>query len=145
MNNLECRKQKMNGKMVCKKTGEEVDYSVCNNCKLKKYKATLAKTMKKRTYKQYKAEKDRFSIFTEDLDHCLFCGRQRENLHEVIFGRNRHNSIKYGLVIPLCYEHHLECHKNSQLQDVWKKDAQKKFEKVYPDLDFIKIFGKNYK
>ena len=131
--------------MVCKKTGDEVDYSVCNNCPLKKYKTTLAKPIKKKKYPLYKMEKERFSIFTQDLQTCLFCGRPRENLHEVIFGRNRVNSIKYGLVIPLCYEHHLECHKNSQLQGVWKQKAQVVFEKKYPELDFVKIFGKNYK
>ena len=72
-------------------------------------------------------------------------GGKKDNLHETIFGSNRLNSIKYGLVIPVCYEHHLECHKNSQLQDVWKKKSQVIFEKTYPDLDFLKIFGQNYK
>lgn len=144
MNNLECRKQKMNGNFVCKKTNKEVDYSTCNNCIFKKYKPVKTK-IKKRTYKIIKLEKERFSIFTNDLDHCIICGSKKDNLHEVIFGSNRLNSIKYGIVIPLCYKHHLECHKNSKLQSVWKIKAQIEFEKHYPGLNFIKIFGKNYK
>ena len=144
MNNLECRKQKMNGKFVCKKTNKEIDISICNNCMLKKYKPVKT-SIKKKTPKLIKLEKDRFSIFTDDLDHCIICGKRKDNLHEVIFGSNRLNSIKYGIVIPLCYKHHLECHKNSQLQRIWKQQAQIEFEKHYSNLDFTKIFGKNYK
>lgn len=148
MNNLECRKVKMNGTFICKKTGKEVTYSKCNNCTLKKYKPTKSlnkKTpIKKKTNKLIKLEKERFSIFTDDLSHCILCGKKKEHLHEVIFGSNRLNSIKYGIVIPLCSKCHLECHKNSQLQRVWKVKAQIMFEKTYPNLDFIKIFGRNY-
>ena len=152
MNNLECRKQKINGKFVCKKTGKEILLVECNNCKYKKYKnAQYSKkivqksTLKQRTNKLNKLERNRFSLFTDDLEHCIICGGKKDNLHEVIFGSNRLNSIKYGLVIPVCYKHHLECHKNSQLQHVWKVKAQIDFEKLYPDLDFVKIFGRNYK
>lgn len=148
MNNLECRKVKMNGTFICKKTGKEVTYSKCNNCTLKKYKPIkplISKTpIKKKTNKLIKLEKERFSIFTDDLSHCILCGKKKEHLHEAIFGSNRLNSIKYGIVIPVCSKCHLECHKNSQLQRVWKAKAQIYFEKTYPDLDFIKIFGRNY-
>lgn len=137
-------KQKLDRTLYCKHKKCTIKISECNSCPYKEFKGTTYK-IKQRTSKQSKLEKNRFSIFTDDLDHCIFCGGKKDNLHEVIFGSNRLNSIKYGLVIPVCIEHHLECHKNSQLQRVWKKKAQIEFEKHYPDLDFIKIFGQNYK
>lgn len=144
MNNLECRKQKFNGKFICKITGKEINLKECYSCNVKKYKKKNIKVYKKSS-KITNLEKNRFSLFTDDLDHCIFCGAKRDNLHEVIFGKNRTNSMRYGIVIPVCIKHHLECHKNSQLQHIWKVKSQEAFEKAYPDLDFIKIFGKSYK
>ena len=163
-------KQKLDRTLYCKQKKCIIKLSECNGCPYKEYKGNynnnykknknnvkickktakmhnkLQKTVqiRKKSTKLAKMERERFSILTKDLDHCIFCGAKKDNLHEVIFGSNRLNSIKYGLVIPVCYEHHLECHKNSQLQDDWKIKAQIKFEEVYPDLDFLKIFGKNY-
>ena len=143
MNNLECRKQKLNGTFYCKKYKKIITFNECNNCSYKEFKKQIVHKIKK-SNKLIRMEKERFSIFTDDLSHCIICGRKKDNLHEVIFGANRLNSIKYGLVIPVCIEHHLECHKNSELQRVWKQKAQITFKKVYPELDFLKIFGKNY-
>ena len=44
----------------------------------------------------------RYSIITDDLTHCIECGRTDVELHEVWFGANRKLSIEDGLVIPLC-------------------------------------------
>ena len=93
----------------------------------------------------------RFSILTNDMTKCIECGcKGTMNLHEIFFGRNRQNSIKYGLVIPLCQrEHHnqYECkgiHFDIELCSKWQKIGQQKFEETYPDLDFISIFRRNY-
>lgn len=137
-------KQKMNKTCECKKTKKLIKLSQCNNCKYKEYKEKEYKQIKQRTYKQAKAEKNRFSIFTTDLDHCIICGAKKDNLHEVLFGRNRLNSIEYGLVMPLCVEHHLEMHKNKGWQDYWHIKGQQKFIKTYPDLVFEDIFHINY-
>ena len=163
-------KQKLDRTLYCKHKRCIIKLSECKGCPYKEYKGnynnnykkiknnvkiceknekTHNKTqnivqIKKRTNKLANMERKRFSLFTNDLDHCIICGKKKDNLHEVIFGSNRLNSIKYGLVIPVCYEHHLECHKNSQLQYEWKCKAQKMFKKTYSDLDFIKIFGRNY-
>lgn len=98
----------------------------------------------KKNYKITKLERNRFSIITDNIDYCIICGRTKQELHEVIFGKNRLNSMKYGLVIPLCAEHHREIHKNSELDRYYKKLAQIKFEETYDD-DFLSIFYKNYK
>lgn len=100
--------------------------------------------MKKRNYKIAKLEKERFSIITKDLDHCIICKKQKDNLHEVFFGKNRQLSMKWGCVIPLCYTHHIIIHSNHVLDLTWKIKMQEAFEKTYND-DFISIFGKNYK
>lgn len=50
--------------------------------------------------------------------------------------------------VYLCLEHHEEgkeaVHKNAENALLVKKAAQKAFEKKWPELDFMKIFGKNY-
>ena len=138
-------KQKLNRKLYCKKLKRDIIISECSNCKYKEYliKTNLTK-LKNRTSKQAKLERNRFSILTSDLDHCVICGAKKDHLHEVFFGRNRLNSIKYGLVIPLCSAHHVEMHKNKEWQDYWHKKGQQAFMTYYPDLDFIEIFKINY-
>ena len=93
----------------------------------------------------------RFSILTDDLTTCIECGRKGQiNLHEIFYGRNRQNSIKYGLVIPLCQaEHHNQfqskgIHFDVELCEKWHRLGQEAFERKYPDLDFVSIFRKNY-
>lgn len=92
-------------------------------------------------------ERNRFSILTTDLDHCYVCGAIKNSIHEIYYGRNRINSMKYGCCIPLCLNHHTGrngVHHNIDLDNELKVKCQKKFEEVYPDLDFITIFYKNY-
>lgn len=145
-------KQKVNRKLYCKKLKSDIMISDCNNCKYKEYKSGYSKKspvmsgLKKRTSKQSKLERNRFSILTSDLDHCVICNSKKDHLHEVLFGRNRLNSIKYGLVIPLCTSHHAEMHRNKEWQDYWHIVAQKKFMDYYHKSidEFIEIFKINY-
>lgn len=93
-------------------------------------------------------EQMRFSILTNDLTKCLLCGKPKNSLHEIYFGKNRVNSMKWGCVAPLCYECHQGnngVHNNSQVDIILKKMCQYKFEEVYPNVDFLSIFHKNYK
>lgn len=167
MNNLRCRKQGFN-KYVCKKTNKEIKLSDCKNCPYKEYKEIsnnkqtnialqnkqrkLQKSvaLKKKSNKLTKLEHNRSSLFTEDLNHCIICGRSPVNKHEIFGGRNRLNSIKYKLVIPLCTcQHHnqIDCkgiHFDKKLEDEWHKKGQAIFEKAYPDLKFEDIFRINY-
>lgn len=145
-------KQKLSRKLYCKKLKKEIKISDCSNCKSKEYKTHTCskvkpktqKPIKMRSNKQSKLERNRFSILTSDLDHCVICRAKKEHLHEVCFGRNRINSIKYGLVIPLCSLHHTEMHRNKEWQEYWHKKGQQAFIAYYPDLDFFKIFKINY-
>ena len=87
-----------------------------------------ARKLKQQTYKHQKVDKSRFSIITNDLEHCIICGAKRDNLHEVFYGAYRHISIKYGLVIPLCLKHHTQdnfsVHNDRELDLYFKRLAQ---------------------
>lgn len=141
--NLKKKQRKYKIFIYCNKLKKEINFGDCRNCKYKEYKQY--KPMKQRTTKQAKLENNRFSLFTSDLEHCIICGKSKDHFHEVFFGANRLNSIKYGIVIPVCFEHHSMIHKNKQLQNIWHIKGQEAFEKRYPDLDFLEIFGRNYK
>lgn len=170
MNNLKCRKQGFN-KYVCKRTNKEIKLCDCKNCPYKEYKdkkcTTIVKKsglewknaqkspvycakMKQRSSKLAKLERERKSLFTDDLEHCIICGKSPVNKHEIFGGRNRLNSIKYDLVIPLCTcEHHDQVnrrgiHFDKKLRDEWHIKGQLKFIESYPNLVFEDIFKKNY-
>ena len=90
-------------------------------------------------------EKNRYSILTDNLDYCYVCGKPKDALHEVFEGANRVNSMKNGMVIPICYKHHSMIHKNRQFSLYYKILCQTKFEETHSREEFIKIFKRNYK
>jgi hypothetical protein len=136
-------KQKLNRNLECKKQNKAINLKECNGCKFKEYNKANSK-MRARTYKQSKLERNRNSVFTNDMNHCIICGCRKDHLHEIYFGKNRANSIKYNLVIPLCSSCHTEMHNNKEWQDYWHKKGQVLFMKTYPNLNFLEIFKKNY-
>lgn len=73
---------------------------------------------------------------------CALCGSPYPQLHHIFEGRNRKNSTKYGMIVPLCREHHQWVHKTNYKG--FKEKAQKEFEKTHSREEFIKIFGRNY-
>ncbi len=94
----------------------------------------------------------RYSIITNDLEHCIECGRYNVQLHEVFFNRAyRHKSIEDGLVIPLCKElHHngntIGIHQDIELNMKYRKLAEKIWLEHYNKTieDFRERYGKNY-
>lgn len=158
--------KKRKGKPFCKLLNKETTLQQCKNCVNKEYKTKKAKNLfykkstlnkksplksgklKKQTYKHSKADKMRFSIITNDLDHCIICGAKKDNLHEVFYGSYRHLSIKYGLVIPLCLKHHtmgkFAIHNDRELDLYYKRLAQTIFMSRYSYELFIKEFKINY-
>lgn len=83
-------------------------------------------------------------------DICTICGKPYAANHEVFFGKNRQNSIKYGMQKRLCYEHHnkpggVNPHYNKVVDNLYKREAQAKFEMIHGSREeFERIFGKNY-
>ena len=100
--------------------------------------------MKKKSKKLAKLEKNRFSIITKDLEHCYLCGSKKQDFHELIEGKNRQVSMKYGLVIPICRKCHEIVTNDKTLQDKLHKVAQKEFKKHYKTENFVQVFGQNY-
>lgn len=97
------------------------------------------------------------SIIQTNHDYCFLCnllegdGSRRNGLeeHHVIYGRaNKQLSEKYGLKIYICHQHHTEgpkaVHNNKEIRRMTEAIAQKKFNEVFTEEDFTKIFGKNY-
>lgn len=92
-------------------------------------------------------ERLRYSILTDDLSHCYICGAIKHSIHEIYYGNNRVNSMKWGCCVPLCFNHHTGnngVHKHIQFDIILKQECQKKFMEVYPDVDFVEIFHRNY-
>lgn len=94
--------------------------------------------------------KKRYSIITDDLTHCIECGRTDVELHEVWFGANRKLSIEDGLVIPLCKRFHhngnlIGIHCDYDLNLKYKKIAEEKWIEHYGKTkeDFIKRYGRS--
>lgn len=84
-----------------------------------------------------------------DERRCFLSGRTDWlEEHHVFGGANRWLSEKYGLKVKLNHYWHNEppigVHHNKGNDRYLKRLAQKAFEQEYPDLDFVKIFGKNY-
>lgn len=92
-----------------------------------------------------KLERNRKSVFTDDLEHCILCGKKKNDLHEIFGGRNRLNSIKFNLVIPLCRECHSLNQNNPFFNEHWHKIGQEYFECNIGSRDeFIRVFRRNY-
>lgn len=101
--------------------------------------------MKYKRNKLKNLEKQRKSIFTEDLEHCIICGEKATDINEILMGRNRQNSMKYDLCIPLCRSCHNKYHLQRPVQLYWIRLAQTEFEKTHSREEWLKIFYKNYK
>lgn len=83
---------------------------------------------------------------------CGYCHKRRATeLHHAIHGTkgNKRLSEKYAdaCLIPLCRECHYEVHHGTgiDLDHILKAQAQEDFELLYPDEDWLEIFGRNYK
>lgn len=102
--------------------------------------------MRTKSKKLSKLEKERFSVFYDDLSVCMNCGSTyRMTKHEIFEGRNRINSMKYGFVLPLCIRCHQELQEDITFNDKWKKKSQMYFEEhIGTRDDFLSIFRRNY-
>lgn len=90
---------------------------------------------------------NRYSILN-NLDKCFVCGKPKEAIHEVYFGKNRQVSIKNGFCVGLCHAHHNMSnegvHFNIALDMALKKLYQEEYEKTHSRAEFIRLIGKNY-
>lgn len=162
MNN-KCKylKQKLSRKLECKKEKKRIPFKDCKNCPFKDFESNNSQIrksplsgkklnqkvdkIKSKSNKLAKLERNRFSLFSDNKDKCMFCPTTTNlTWHEIFRGRNRVNSMKYGLCLRMC----LKCHELYQDDPVfsylWHKKGQAVFVKTYPDLRFEDIFRINY-
>lgn len=81
---------------------------------------------------------------------CLVCETTFDlHKHHIFYGTGKRKlSEQYGCWCYLCGAHHnlssAGVHFNKKLDNQIKQLAQARFKEVYPQLDFLKIFGKSY-
>lgn len=87
------------------------------------------------------------SKFTTDLKHCFVCGRPYPNIHHMMNGANKKKAEKYGLILPLCVNHHTGAegvHTKPERMLACRQMAQRKFEEEHTRDEWVKEFGKSY-
>ena len=87
------------------------------------------------------------SKFTSDLNHCYVCGRPYPNLHHMMNGANKKKAEQYGLILPLCINHHTGAegvHTKPEKMLACRQMAQRKFEEEHTRKEWIEQFGKSY-
>lgn len=102
--------------------------------------------MKTKSKKLIKLERNRYSIFTDDLETCIECGMVATDMNEIYQGRNRQNSMKWGLCIPMCRSCHTNYTTNREKQLKWMKKGQKEWYKYFKGTyeEWMEIFKRNY-
>lgn len=152
--NLKYKTKKGRRFLYCVLLKKEITFDNCKDCANKEYKKVkctinrkkCAKIIKsKKNPKIAKLERNRKSVFTNDLTKCILCGKSKEELHEVFAGKNRLNSMRYNFVLPLCHKCHSINQNNSQFNEFWHKKAQLYYEQHLGSRnEFISIFGMDY-
>ena len=154
-------KKKFNKTIFCKIKIKQITPSDCRNCnqykphncnsnynKMQNYSTLRSKKMykmKKKSAKLAKLEKNRFSVFTDNLDKCYLCPNKKDHLHEIFAGRNRQNSMKYGFVLPLCEKCHSKYQNDALFNRKWYVICRNYFEKnIGTREEFIKTFRKSW-
>ena len=94
------------------------------------------------------------SVFTDDMETCMFTGNTQIERHHIFGGSSRKASEKYGFVVPLWMEIHpnganFNTAKFSKYREPFdtylKRTAQKYFEEHYGSREeFRSIFGRSY-
>jgi hypothetical protein len=100
--------------------------------------------MRNKTYKLQKLEKNRYSILTNDMEHCFICKSPFVDIHEIYGGSNRKVSMANGFCLPLCREHHKTATLDSSANTFLKVKCQKEYEKTHSREEWLKLIGRNY-
>lgn len=90
------------------------------------------------------------SVFTDDMDSCIFTGSTYIERHHIFGGSNKKASEKYGFTVPLRYDLHPNGTRADQryaaeIDDHLKRMAQEYFEEHFGSReDFMQVFGRSY-
>ena len=123
----------------CRKLKKEITWDDCKNCVENEPREN--KPIKKKSNKLAKLERNRFSILTEDLNHCYICKTMKlkevpkDDLHEIFPGRNRQICMRYGFVAPLCRQ----CHEDKKAKEYLQKLCLIKAQDKYSEQELKEI------
>ena len=127
----------------CKKYKRYINISIdCESCS--DFILKRNKPIRKRTNKQNKLEKQRFSILTTDFTKCYICGKPKNEIHEIFSGSNRQTSMKLGLCIPICRLCHNRWEINKEFRKKYQLIGRNKFIELYGYDKFMQEFKKSY-
>lgn len=145
--NMECKYLAVRTKqytryLYCRLLKQQTTYIQCKSCLKLEYKPM--KPIKKKTTALNNLEKKRYSILTNDFEHCYICGRVKKQIHEIYKGRNRQKSMKNGFCIPICEECHSKTETDVSFLNIYRQECQKKYEETHTREEFMQIIGKNY-
>lgn len=90
------------------------------------------------------------SVFTDNMDACIFTGSYDVERHHIYGGSNKRLSEQYGFVVPLRYDLHpngarADMRYAKQIDDHLKRMAQEYFENHYGSREtFRRLFGRSY-
>ena len=159
MNKCKYLKIKLNHALYCNKKFKEIQLKRCTSCKFKKYKKQIPVSLqyqkkikkidgiKKKSTKLAKLERNRFSLFSNNKNECMFCDNTTDlTWHEIFRGKNRSNSMKYGLCLRMCLNCHERWQEDKSFNDYWHKLGQIRFMQYYGKTkeEFREIFKRNY-
>ncbi len=93
--------------------------------------------------------KKMFSVFTDDLDHCMFTGCSPVERHHIFGGANRKRSEFYGFIAPLRPDLHpngVFAGKEAKSVDIKLKTMAQEYYETHcgTRADFIREFGKSW-
>lgn len=92
-----------------------------------------------------------WSVFTDDMEHCIETGTNQVHRHHIFYGPYRNKSEERGFVIPIAYYLHefqkgsIHDNPNKGLDLKYKQLAQTYYEEHYGTRnDFIREFGRSW-
>ena len=102
--------------------------------------------MKTKSKKLAKLERNRFSVFTDNKDKCMFCPATTNlTWHEIFAGRNRQNSMEDGFCLRMCLLCHEKKQEDVQFNEFWHRKAQLYYERhIGSRKQFLARYRRNY-
>lgn len=77
---------------------------------------------------------------------CYLCGRvDGLEVHHCLHGSYRKMADKYGLTVYLCHWCHARLHDHGEYDKDLQEMAQIYFEANHKEIDFMRVFGKNFR
>ena len=87
-----------------------------------------------------------YSLLTDDLGRCYFCGKPKISDHAIYSSLKEHEiySEQDGMIVPVCWECNCKLHISKKMQYQLQIEGQLAWEKAHPTEAFEKRYGRNF-